>query len=316
MKRTQSVLTLLMLAGCGGSSPSAPTPVTPSAPTTYMITGTLSTTNGGTPVDGAIITSGGIKATTAGGAFTLTLPTTMRGTLLFTLDGAGLVPRRTYVRGGSARAVDLDAIADGNGFNLTFYRELVRNTFDAPTTTEPLRRWTRTPNVYLKTVDEGGRPISGRTLDLIEATIRDAVPRWTSGALSAPTIERGTEPRVGVSGWVTVRFPVTTDATICGRSEVAADGGWMELHYNARGCRCGSVLAPGLIRHEIGHVLGFWHTDAPSDVMYPGQLSSCDVQPSARERYHAAIAYKRPVGNADPDTDPAGAVNLAPRYVQ
>jgi len=112
-----------------------------------------------------------------------------------------------------------------------------------------------------------------------------------------------------------VRFPVTTDATICGRSEVAVDGGWMELHYNARGCRCGSVLAPGLIRHEIGHVLGFWHTDAPSDVMYPvnSPAATCNRQ---RASAITRIAYKRPVGNADPDTDPAGAANLAPRYVQ
>ena len=41
----------------------------------------------------------------------------------------------------------------------------------------------------------------------------------------------------------------------------------------------------------------------------------CDALPSARERHAAAIAYRRPVHNADPDADPAGAVSLAPMRV-
>jgi|RhiMetdeSRZDD1v2_1073273.scaffolds.fasta_scaffold19018_6 hypothetical protein len=42
---------------------------------------------------------------------------------------------------------------------------------------------------------------------------------------------------------------------------------------------------------------------------------SNDQQPFARERAHAAIAYARPVGNTDPDTDPSGAFSIAPTRV-
>jgi hypothetical protein len=35
-----------------------------------------------------------------------------------------------------------------------------------------------------------------------------------------------------------------------------------------------------------------------------------DLEPSSRERLHAAIAYSRPVGNVDPDTDPLTVVSL------
>lgn len=41
----------------------------------------------------------------------------------------------------------------------------------------------------------------------------------------------------------------------------------------------------------------------------------CDALPAARERQAAAIAYSRPVDNADPGFDPAGAVSLAPMRI-
>jgi hypothetical protein len=44
-------------------------------------------------------------------------------------------------------------------------------------------------------------------------------------------------------------------------------------------------------------------------------LSQGDDVPTARELYHAALAYKRPVGNRDPDSDPTSAVTLAPMIV-
>jgi hypothetical protein len=49
--------------------------------------------------------------------------------------------------------------------------------------------------------------------------------------------------------------------------------------------------------------------------MFGSVGTTCDAVPSARERYHAAIAYSRPLGNADPDIDPAGAVNFTPRPI-
>ena len=148
-------------------------------------------------------------------------------------------------------------------------------------TLQPLRRWTRTPNIYLKTVDEAGEAIHPPTLDIIEAALKAAVPKWTSGVLGVPDITRGTESREGISGWITVKFPATNTASegYCGRAQVAVDGGWIELGYHvpptsAGNCRVpGAVIAPTVVWHEIGHSLGFWHTGNPSDSMLRRSLA-------------------------------------------
>jgi len=53
----------------------------------------------------------------------------------------------------------------------------------------------------------------------------------------------------------------------------------------------------------MGHAMGFWHTGNADDLMSGLGVSECEHLPSARERYHAAIAYSRPVDNRDPDDD-------------
>jgi hypothetical protein len=61
--------------------------------------------------------------------------------------------------------------------------------------------------------------------------------------------------------------------------------------------------------------MGFWHTDSPADLMWHISGTCDNAMPSARELAHAAIAYRRPVGNTDPDVDPTTAVNLKPLRV-
>jgi hypothetical protein len=105
-----------------------------------------------------------------------------------------------------SRSVSLDAIAV-QGLDLAYYRRAVRNDYDAPGSLEPLRRWTRTPMVYLKTVDEAGQPVLSGFLDQVEAIVKDVVPRWTGGVLGTPMVTRGPDTREGISGWITIKYP-------------------------------------------------------------------------------------------------------------
>jgi hypothetical protein len=317
----------LSISACSGGSPTSPAP-TPSPtpapapqPTTVTVTGHVMSTNVGQPL-------GGVSASLAGTTTITDISGVFRSTFLpmsslrLALVGASIVPRSLLLETTSTRDVTVDAIALGGDFDLSFYRSLVRNTFDAPSGSEPLRRWTRTPSFYLKTVDEAGEAIHGPTLNLIESVAKEAVPIWTSGTLGTPIIERGTGTREGQPGWITIKFPAGLATTYCGRATVGQEGGWIELSYHVPPtapiiCRVpGAVIAPTVIRHEVGHSLGFFHTGGANDLMKGGNWSNLDQQPSLRELVHAAIAYRRPVGNVEPDSDPAGTLNLAPMTVR
>lgn len=307
------VLLALLCAACGSSSPAAPTPTpVPPTPTTYTIAGTVTATNGGQALSGLQVDLSGQSTTTNGsGTFSYTL--TSGSSARLTLTGASIVPRALTVSTAAARTLTVGAIGLGGGFDLGFYRQFVRNAFEGGN--EPLRRWTRAPQVYLRTIDDAGAAVDSQTLDATDAAIHEALPQW-SGYAAAVT--RGTESRVGVSGWVTVIWRADASQAICGTSDVALEGGSMQLFYRrGGGCRCsgGPEITPRTVKHELGHAMGFFHTDNAGDIMAPG-VPGCDAQPSARELLHAAIAYSRPVGNVDPDSDPASAVSLAPMVVR
>jgi len=296
----------VVCASCGGNSSTGPSPVPPPVvipPIT--LTGHVTATNGGQPLAGLAVDLGGQVATTDGaGGFAVQLAPGAPGRLL--LSGAGIVPRSLLVAVGATREVSVEMF--GPGFDLDYFRKIARDGVDSPTNLQPLRRLVQAPTVYLRTVDEAGAAIDAATLNATAAALMSV-----GGSLTVTGVERGTETREGVAGWLTVKWPSPRLAGLCGRSSVGRDGGAIELNYLSPTCGCGaSRIRPTHVRHELGHAFGLYHTDTASDLMTGSAVSECDRRLTAREQQYAGFLYARPVGNTDPDVDPAGAVTLAP----
>jgi len=310
---------VLATAACGGgsnnsSAPTAPTSPAPAVATTATLTGQVVSLNGGAPISGIAVDANGVAATSdSQGMFSVTMPSGATAERIV-MTAPQILSRTVFVTR-TTRTLRLDVIrTDDGGFETAYYRQFVRNEFGTTTTgLQPIRRWTRSPSFYLRTVDEKGTPVDPAILDGVEADIRLVVPMFTAGQFDVATIERGTQTRETTSGWITVRvFTDTEEQGVCGRANVGLElGGLITLYKTGCGCD-GSPIGHGLTRHEIGHSMGFWHTDRRADVMFP-TIGACHAMPSSAERFHASIAYARPVGNMDPDIDPSTTIRVAPQ---
>lgn len=272
--------------------------------------GSIVDTAGRQPIAGAQITPSWDLAavtSTADGAYLLgATPSPPFTPYKLALTNPGFVPREVWVtwERGARTNVTLDIIRDAAPFSMDFYRQLVRGTYDQPDAPWPLLRWRVAPRFYLKTVDQAGKPIEPEVLAVVSDALLRAVPAYTAGTFSAAALESGVEVRAAADGWINVnivRDPNQQDT--CATAFVGANPGTITLFSDA--CSCGSRKIPGgIVMHEVGHTLGFFHVSDRNSVMYPFAPGNCppgELSPS--EKYHAAIAYSRPRGNTDPDND-------------
>lgn len=178
------------------------------------------------------------------------------------------------------------------GFDLAFYRQLARGTLDGRM--DPLRIRSSSPAIYLQRTG-----LSDAMVASLERVARETVSALTGGRLSVTQWETGTEARAPTPGWIAVEL-YHDPAGECGRATIG--GGDVRLNTDS-GCRLVRSFA-----HELGHALGFWHVADAAMLMH---APSGTDQPTARERYHAALAYARAQGNTDIDVDFGGSASMA-----
>ena len=273
----------VIAVSCGGSS----TPSAPLAPTPPVSTPTL-------PASSIVTINGTITDTITGatvGPFTQMAASVPVRVIV---SAPGYITRETVVRTATP-TVDLFA---ERGFDLAFYRQLVRDDFQKNRGfMEPSWVLEQAPSFYLEV--EGAKGVSSQVGQRLEAVARRVVPALTGGRFQVSRWETGPTPRSPQSGWIVIER-ADLGPRICGQALIGNVAGQIWLHSDNT-CNLEATFA-----HEIGHALGFFHVNLQGSLMFP-QIRSSNIAdaPTERERDHATFAYRRPRGSRDIDVDPA-----------
>ena len=157
---------------------------------------------------------------------------------------------------------------------------------------------TTSPNFHIRTHnDQGEQRVPSASARGMREVIADAVEALTGEPYSGD-ITMGPED-VDRNGWITIEFvreeddpdfwgSANPDRVVCGRARVGAVVGRIWLNGSQiSDTRC--VLDP-LLRHEVGHALGFFHVPGNRDLMAVGRVDTDHF--TSREEYHAQLAYE------------------------
>ena len=264
----------------------------------------------GAPISGASVAFAKLSTVTsnATGEWTMTGTGPVDMSQPLKVSAPGYITHDTRVRWQSDGRTNLDILLfrDAAPYSLAFYRDIVRNAFEAPDHLEPLRRWTVQPNFYIDTFNpKTSQPIDAAELALVVNAIQQSVPQLTGGGFTAGTIESGNGARAPRAGYVNLSFSYEPKSDYCGYSEVGTNPGAIVINYDRCASVCGSLkVSPEVVSHEVGHAMGFWHTKADGLMSATAFHGCATASFSPDERLHARLAYLRPPGNLDVDVDP------------
>ena len=181
-----------------------------------------------------------------------------------------------------------------SSFEPAFYRAFLQNGYEAPEHLEPIRILKGPLRIYLRDRDSAGGNVDMATLNATETILRESAWIWSGDTFGVTEVARGSGSRENVSGWITVKWRASASDDRCGRSTIGVAGGYIELNLSSS-CSCGRAngVYSRLVRHELGHAMGYYHTDSLGDVMYGQAIpaEACDAMPSDRERNLAKYAY-------------------------
>jgi hypothetical protein len=302
-------------AGCGGSSPAAPTTADPVAlqgtASVRSVSGTVRDVIDGSALGGVTVAidRSGSASTDGGGQFVVP-SSAANGRYDTTLSGPHVVTRQTTVTIPSP-ALALTLIPAS--FDMASFEEFARGLASGFTI-----RWTSAPALIVETSlvaspSEENVALADRIpsaeVDRVVERLSGALPLLTGSAFATfASVTRRTTPagspaRMFNPGAITVVYYTESNGA-CGQasprftigtSQVIAAAVWLKL-----GCASLSRNTTVLV-HELGHALGYGHVTVRPSVM--GPTAGMDL--TGFDMAAAAIVYRRPPGSRAPDTDPS-----------
>ena len=314
----------VLVAGCGGGSSSSPT--APTSVSSVTFSGTVPNIVTGAPVGGATVTIGSTSATSGtDGAYTLAV--TAAGQPGFSVSASGYYTRESAVSMTRATTINVEIIPQADGFDLAFFDHSFRDGSKGTT------RWMIQPPVEIWTQIWRCVEPCNSTSTIYEATAetapayferyaREAIAMMsdlTGGFMSSPVITTkdhpvGTRLRRGGNGGAGINFMLTNKFS----NPSSGGGTWNEpsqsgvaltgsgLSFNQT--HSSATTNNSIYMHEMAHALGFvpGHGADLSLVPGPSIMGPDPVVVTAKDRLHAKVLYKRPVGSLSPDRDPSG----------
>ena len=178
-------------------------------------------------------------------------------------------------------------------FNDTFWQEMIFNQRDDPGTLSTMVSHvfgtTRSPNVYIVTdeMPDGYADIIARRVPFVFWQV--------TGRRYNGRIERGSDEPLR-PGWINVTY--SYGDRVCGLAWVGASPGWLWINQKCveeaqeqRDLDSVTYLT-NIFAHEFGHTLGLFHVSGLTDVMNEEGRTQHLKRFSAREQYHARLAYR------------------------